>query len=389
MSISNCNRISVLILLVIAIVTVCFCAACASDFPSSVVVYSTAASAGNPSKLILYSYPSGLSKEIKPRRTAKVRIGDDIRNPILSPEGKRILVSANRVNADGTTTQTTDSALGLDMWIVNLHDGGMVPITLDAYGYENYSWSPDGNYICSVSYDGRWDEHPMADAGQKEYLYLWNVRKPAKKLIGLQAIDYAWSIDSKRIYHTGEAYSVKPSQEKRSSFIYADIKKGKSFIYFNSDNDLYSGRWSPNGEMFAYCEWNKTGYGISILCKEKNDVRRFLNTKLPIVCIEWSPDNKIIAFFESVPYQNGGDYQNKLKLLDVGSGAVSEIWSHLGETNILGWTNDSKWVVASRSYLMMTNNRKEVVASSIGEPRKFMALCTPAEDITGFDWIQR
>ncbi len=387
MSISDCNRIAVLTLIVVAAIGCC-CAVFASDFPPSVVAYTTAASAGNPSKLILCSFPKGKSREIKPLYTTKVRMGDDIRNPVFAPDGKKILVSANRVNADGTTTQAMNSVVGLDLWTVDLQNGRTLPLTLDAYGYENYSWSPNGKYICSVSYDGKWDEHPMADSGQKEYLYIWNVHKPVKKLVGLDTIDYGWSSNSKRVYHTGEAYSVRQSRDKPSRFIYADIKRGKSFVYFSSNNDLYSGRGSPNGKMFAYCEWNKTGYGISILRKGKSEVRRYLNTKLPIVSTEWSPDSKKVAFLESLPHQEGGEYLNKLKILDVWSGEITDIWSHLGDANILGWTNDSKWVVASRNYLMATNYRKEVAASSICMPNKTIVLCAPPEDATAFDWVQ-
>jgi dipeptidyl aminopeptidase/acylaminoacyl peptidase len=380
---SHCKRITTSLTLLAAVTATC-CAARASIVPSSTIVYSTASSTGHPSKLIVCTYPESAPLQIKPKYLTETRMGDDILNPVFSPDGKKVLVSANRVNDDGTITKAVDSVVGLDLWTVDLQSGRTMPLTLDAYGYINYSWSPDGAYICSVSYNGRWDEHPMADSGQNEYLYLWNVRKPAKKLIGLDVVDYAWSRDSKRIYHTGSAYSVKQPQGKRSSFIYADIQKGRSFIYFSSHNDLYYGRWSPNGEMFAFCEWNKTGYGISILHKGK---KTFLNTELPVLP-EWSPDSKKIAFFESVPHQEGGEYLNKLRILDVSSGETSELWSTLGDASVLDWTKDSKWIVATRYRSLSPNWLKEVVASSVDNREKTKVLCSPSEQVTSFDWYE-
>ena len=134
--------------------------------------------------------------------------------------------------------------------------------------------------------------------------------------------------------------------------------------------------------MFAFCEWNKTGYGISIL---HNGKKTFLNTELPVLP-EWSPDNKKIAFFESVPHQEGGEYLKKLRILDVLSGQTLELWSTLGEAGILGWTKDSQWVVATRYRSLAPNWRKEVVASSVDNRERIKVLCSPSEQVTSFDW---
>ncbi len=383
---SPCDRIAASMILLSALAAASV--AHALDFPSSAVVYSTAATARKPSRLIVCTYPGGVSTEVKMKQAEGARMGDDIRAPVFSPNGKTVLVTANRTSADRKTTVSPDSTPGLDLWTVDLQRSTAAPLTHDACGYENYSWSPDGNYICSISCNGVQDEHPMADTGTTAFLYLWNAHKPVKKLIGLEAVDYGWSSDSRRVYHTGSAYSVKLPHDRRASFIYADIQQGRSFLYFSSDNDLYSGTWSSNGKLLAYCESSETGYGISILRKGEKNPRRFLNTELPLHPW-WSPDGRKVAFLESVPHQEGGEYLNKLRILDVVSGKTTDLWSVRGEATILGWTRDSQWVVASRFQSLAPDWLGEVVACCIGRPELTVTLCSPVERVTAFDWIQR
>lgn len=83
-----------------------------------------------------------------PRQVAASTInGDDVENPVFSPDGKQI-VFTQRVTMLNDTHRTTG------LWVVDLSTGKLTSLMKADSGAFDAAWSPDGNWIAFIERDG-------------------------------------------------------------------------------------------------------------------------------------------------------------------------------------------------------------------------------------------
>lgn len=191
-----------------------------------------------------------------------------------SPDGK--LMATAFFGSFGNIIQVWNTTTGKLLYTYTRHQ--------DSVG--SLGWSPDGQYIASMSYDGSvqvW----KALTGQRVYNHSNGERG---------STDVAWSPDGKRIaYLNGDSVDV------------VDPFTGKVLMTHHGPSDkwgLNTLSWSPDGKSIASAGdhielWNvATGETYYLFAKNKQ----------PIRVLVWSPDGRYIASADS-PETRGSTIQ--------------------------------------------------------------------------------
>lgn len=99
----------------------------------------------NTLKNFLWRIPSGGGT---PRRIeASTRLGDNVDQPTVSPDGARIAFVHRVTRDDGLTRRT-------DIWVLDVNSGELTPLVQGNDGQYAPAWSPDGAWIAYIGRHG-------------------------------------------------------------------------------------------------------------------------------------------------------------------------------------------------------------------------------------------
>ncbi len=167
------------------------------------------------------------------------------REPVYSPDGKRIAYMHTKTNKNYTKRNTETN-----IYVIPAIGGDPVPLTMesDSVDFGSIAWSPDGEHIAYFSYN---EENP-----DDKILKIISVENRDSHLITkVQGInvhnELAWSPDSKRIAFNGpkDIISVVSIKDGSIEEINTDLM----------DVSIYHFDWSPNGDRFVFAGYKGGG----------------------------------------------------------------------------------------------------------------------------------
>jgi Tol biopolymer transport system component len=354
--------------------------------PGAEIVYAGVAE-GRENVILWYAvWPAHSALAVSPKLDGKYGMGNHVEHPTFSPNGEKVLFLANRVLPDGTEVPIKDNGIGFDLWLWDVRKDSATALTMDSAGYDLGHWSPNGKYISDISFEGY--EIPSPEGGApslsstyqwKHNLYVWDVHTRNRRLLVRYVDSPIWSPDSKRIYFEGVI------GDERPAFLSVGLSGGKPTTVLVSNNSTWLGEWSPDGRFLAYSEYvpERKGHVLSLLPADGRKPRMYYAFKSPITELEWSQDGRKIAFVNYFAFDPV--YQGKLTVMDIGNGEAKEMWRSAGTIDIIGWSRDGKWLIASRNKTLEPTCQQELVATPVagGKP---VILAAPEGRVTGFDW---
>lgn len=211
--------------------------------------------------------------------------------PDLSPDGKRLVFTANRHGMDGQ-----------ELWLQSLKDNSSKLLADDEYTRFVPRWSPDGKYVAYSRFTtkAQGDERPYriflmpADGGEERPL---TSPGPWRDYI------YDWSPDSQWII--GSTNRSNKDRWEINSFPLSSAPQAESqmrIVEFDREGDLWAPRFSPDGRWICYLAQKGSEPGVSVLqvipSSGGNPVR-ITNDGSWSDKPRWSPDGKTIYFISN------------------------------------------------------------------------------------------
>jgi WD40 repeat protein len=229
------------------------------------------------------------------------------RSGALSPDGKYLAYSG-----------TDSGKSGLGVFLVNGSTTSTIITPSADTKYESIRFSPDGNFIYYVQFDGKTSSYtpykiPILGGAPTK------IQTPSR---GVGAI---FSPDLKSV-----AVAI------GNSFVISDTEDGSvKYILSGYSGSLTSSAFSPDGKTFA----GGGGYDICIWEISKEDPKQMLKGHTSNVrTIVFSPDGKLIA---------SGSFDKTIKIWDAASGSLLQtLTGHEGIITSLVFSPDGKTIAS-------------------------------------------
>lgn len=394
--------VSLLVMFVLVIVS---CNPCGAEScpPKGQVVFSALMSKeqytsdGGRYDLFLQAVSDGkITQLTNHRANPKLKLGGAIREPLFSPDGKRVLFLADYANSSKDFRETMTGASPypytlLNVWKITLLPRSITPITKGELGWHNLSWSPDGRFVSAVypSKAGVIDQ----DTPIPDDIYVYNTDKAAiRKLtrVSGDVSDIFWSLDSQNVlfqlWSEPNLYAVARAGGKSKILIKGRGERfGYSFspdkhrVAFVQDNAVYIAR-TDGSDSFPVVESTKNGQR-SVWPKPK-----------------WSRTGSQLAVAEVIHDAKFTDYQTKLHVYD-SVGRKDRVIAILQQnaTEVI-WTRNGKWLIVKILHSGNTEkhdpktgwhtfHREGLLAIAVADGR-VVVLKKPDEETKGLDWFE-
>jgi Tol biopolymer transport system component len=191
-------------------------------------------------------------------------------NPVLSPDGTRILFSSTRAGKSA-------------LYVINVDGTGLARITSDTFAEGNPAWSPDGSKIAF-----RRSSHTFEGGG----LFTANVDGTGLVLVHAYGDQPAWSPDGSRIAFTDIASSG------TGNSLYLADPDGSAVTELTSVGSPDDPAWSPDGARIAYGGVGPDNQEIFVVNADGSNPVNITQTPAPLGEIQpaWSPDGAYIVF---------------------------------------------------------------------------------------------
>jgi len=190
--------------------------------------------------------------------------------PAWSPDGKSVAFISNRV-------------LGLDIYIVDIATGHLVPVTLDfqnklAFNEQCLSWSPDGKRIAFSATD-TFQQNPPS------HIYVINIdgsnRVDLTPNLDVKQACPAWSPNGLRIAFSG-------NYDDKMYIVNDDGTNLVSLSYDNASSMLHP-IWSPDGKYITYSSDKDGHYNIYVTDENGYNFLQLTHNSFDTIPLLWLP----------------------------------------------------------------------------------------------------
>ena len=300
-----------------------------------------------------------------------------VSDPQVSPDGKWVAYTVGTVDAEKDRRDT-------NLWMVSWDGSQQIQLTATPDTGESMPrWSPDNRYLAFLT--SRGDEEEKKKGSQ-----VWLLNRTggeAQKLTDIKGgvSDYAWSPDSERLvlavtdpdpndepekkegwkrktrppividrYHFKEDREgyLGPQHTHLSIF---DVEARKAEVLTSGRYDEESPAWSPDGRMIAFVsnrtpdpDRNEDTNIYVIEAKPGAEPRQLTTFSGPDGgSPSWSPDGKLIAYFQGDEVRYSAYHMNKLAVVPADGGQPRIISAALdrGVSGPFLWTADGRSIL--------------------------------------------
>lgn len=329
-------------------------------------------------------YPGGVVRTTRRVGMGRFDLGKKIHSIALSPDRRKVLVTASSILPSGKERNILLNGTGYDLWLIDVKSRMATPLTTDGYGYALGKWSPDGRFVAAISFGGvpapREDEAPALPndtLSARSDLAIWDLRSRKRHIIPADVNDLAWSPDSRRLV---------VSLNDGSGFYAVDLRRRmlRPFLKPIGKGSLL-GSFSPSGGKFAYSTNLDTKGRYSLVIESLKSRQRWLVSGFAhsLFGLVWSHNDRFVAFAQ-YSVQAGGRQRRTLYVYDLVTKRTRHLWT--GEEAIAtAWSSDGKWVIVTQN---ATNKTLELMAVSVETGRGVRLLPTDMT-IAAADWSER
>lgn len=344
--------------------------------PRAAIIYTMETGGRFKYRLYLTAWPNPKPKLLKPKIVGKYGLGDFVAGPGFSPDGTKVLFTANRVLPTGKQVKT-DGVYGTDLWILYIKGSTAKPLTTDGASYADSQWSPDGRYVCAISAQGHKPPSGPIDspAEWKRDLYVWDIATGKRTFISHFVNSVTWSRDSKHLYFESSTKTV----------IYRIPRTGGKPHVVQTPAE-FLGSLSPNGRYLTFGGASPGPKGYVLMVKTLGTARlqSFLGQKGPVMQAMhlWAPDSRRIAVMDVT--DDHYPMRARLLIVDTLTGRTRLFDNTSNLVGIAAWSHDGNWIAIGRNWDKKDENYNsmDVISTNTG---KIISLVKPMRT-SGFDW---
>lgn len=346
--------------------------------------------------LFLQDVPGGkITRLTNHQANPKLKLGGAIREPLFSPDGKRVLFLADYADSDEGQRIMTGAApypyTLLNIWQVTLPARSVSPLTKGELGWHDLSWSPNGRFFSAVypSKAGVIDQ----DTPIPDDIYVYNIGKAAiRKLtrVSGEVSSILWSVDSKNVLF----------QLWAGPNLYAVARAGgKSKILIRGKGERFGYSFSPDNRRVAYVQDNavyvaKNDGSGSFPAIEHSEGTQSSVWRKP----KWSRTGSQLAIAEVVHDATFTNYQTRLHVYDPVGRKDRIVATLQQDVTEVTWSRCGKWLIVKTLHSGNTEKpdpktgwhtfqREGVWAVSVADGH-VVALKEPNEETKGLDWFE-
>src|SRR5580658_8902794 len=253
---------------------------------------------GNLAVLLALVTPSPAKGQARKIELADPEKMVDVSNPVISPDGKSIVVIVSRVNWDADRYDT-------QLVLVDIATGAQRPLTNIRKGLDSPLWSPSGDRLAFLAEAG-----VEKKAVAQVFVLPMNGGEPQQITTAPLGVEqFAWRPDGKDIAY---ATSDEPLNK-------AEIEKHHDLFEVGDNSFLDTSAPTPSHLWMVSASGGtakRLTSGAWSLSKDEDHI---------VSSLSWSPDGKQICFTRQADPHVGDSDQTVLEILDVDSGRMRQL----------------------------------------------------------------
>jgi dipeptidyl aminopeptidase/acylaminoacyl peptidase len=253
---------------------------------------------GNLAVLLALVTPSPAKGQARKIELADPEKMVDVSNPVISPDGKSIVVIVSRVNWDADRYDT-------QLVLVDIATGAQRPLTNIRKGLDSPLWSPSGDRLAFLAEAG-----VEKKAVAQVFVLPMNGGEPQQITTAPLGVEqFAWRPDGAFV-----AFSSPDEPPNK-----ADIEKHHDLFEVGDNSFLDTSAPTPSHLWMVSASGGtakRLTSGVWSLSKDEDNI---------VSSLSWSPDGKQICFTRQADPHVGDSDQTVLEILDVDSGQMRQL----------------------------------------------------------------
>ena len=291
------------------------------------------------------------AQTLTPQDLSEIRLASDVQ---LSPDARRLAFVVSEPAASARETRRSG------IWTIATR-GSEAPRLLISGGDDNSPrWSPDGKSLAFLSTRG---EGSAGAAGATSQIYRLGAASGAgagapERLTSVpgEVDDFAWSPDGRFIAFTARPPNIEEdpivvgrnAQPTRLGIL--NVAERTTSLLTGDGLDVQALAWSPDGSEIALVAApgprpeDQIRLGLIVVSPSTGSVVRRLSENVGMAGgLRWSPDGRLITFFECPPVRAFGSW---LAVVPAAGGPVRPIWKDRASSTLRSeWTEDSRRLI--------------------------------------------